>query len=104
MHIFSGGISNLSFSFRGNNVVREAIHSVFLYYAIQEGLDMGIVNPAMLQIYDDIPKELLGYVEDVVFNKRPDATDRLVDYAETIKKLISKKEESKNKLHGEKVI
>ncbi len=81
----SGGISNLSFSFRGNNVVREAIHSVFLYYAIQEGLDMGIVNPAMLQIYDDIPKELLGYVEDVVFNKRPDATDRLVDYAETIK-------------------
>ncbi|TLX72383.1 methionine synthase [Labilibacter sediminis] len=81
----SGGISNLSFSFRGNNVVREAIHSVFLYYAIKEGLDMGIVNPAMLQIYDDIPKELLTYVEDVVFNKRPDATDRLVDYAETIK-------------------
>ncbi|MCW3786079.1 methionine synthase [Plebeiibacterium sediminum] len=81
----SGGISNLSFSFRGNNVVREAIHSVFLYYAIKEGLDMGIVNPAMLQVYDDIPKELLEYVEDVVFNKRPDATDRLVDYAETIK-------------------
>ena len=81
----SGGISNLSFSFRGNNVVREAIHSVFLYYAIQEGLDMGIVNPAMLQVYDEIPKELLEYVEDVVFNKRPDATDRLVEYAETIK-------------------
>ncbi len=81
----SGGISNLSFSFRGNNVVREAIHSVFLYYAIKEGLDMGIVNPAMLQVYDDIPKELLEYVEDVVFNKRADATDRLVDYAETIK-------------------
>ncbi len=81
----SGGISNLSFSFRGNNVVREAIHSVFLYYAIQEGLDMGIVNPAMLQVYDDIPKELLAYVEDVVFNKREDATDRLVEYAETIK-------------------
>ncbi len=81
----SGGISNLSFSFRGNNVVREAIHSVFLFHAIKEGLDMGIVNPAMLQVYDDIPKELLEYVEDVVFNKRPDATDRLVEYAETIK-------------------
>jgi len=81
----SGGISNLSFSFRGNNVVREAIHSVFLYYAIQEGLDMGIVNPAMLQVYDDIPKALLEYVEDVVLNKRDDATDRLVEYAETIK-------------------
>lgn len=84
VHI-SGGISNLSFSFRGNNVVREAIHSVFLYHAIKEGLDMGIVNPAMLQIYDDIPKELLSYVEDIVFNKRPDATDRMVEYAETIK-------------------
>ena len=81
----SGGISNLSFSFRGNNVVREAIHSVFLFYAIKEGLDMGIVNPAMLQVYDDIPKELLEHVEDVVLNKRPDATDRLVEYAETIK-------------------
>ncbi len=81
----SGGISNLSFSFRGNNTVREAIHSAFLFHAIKEGLDMGIVNPAMLQIYDDIPKELLDYVEDVIFNKRPDATDRLVDYAETIK-------------------
>ena len=81
----SGGISNLSFSFRGNNVVREAIHSVFLYHAIQAGLDMGIVNPAMLQIYDDIPKELLEYTEDVVLNRRPDATERLVDYAEKIK-------------------
>jgi 5-methyltetrahydrofolate--homocysteine methyltransferase len=83
----SGGISNLSFSFRGNNVVREAIHSVFLYYAIQEGLDMGIVNPAMLQVYDDIPKELLTYVEDVVLNKREDATDRMVEYAESIKNI-----------------
>ncbi|WP_282036898.1 methionine synthase [Saccharicrinis aurantiacus] len=81
----SGGISNLSFSFRGNNVVREAIHSVFLYHAIKEGLDMGIVNPAMLQVYDDIDKELLGYVDDVVFNRRADATDRLVDYADKIK-------------------
>lgn len=81
----SGGISNLSFSFRGNDVVREAIHSVFLYYAIQAGLDMGIVNPSMLQVYDEIPKDLLGYVEDVVLNKRPDATERLVEFAETIK-------------------
>ncbi|GAF04221.1 homocysteine S-methyltransferase family protein [Saccharicrinis fermentans] len=99
----SGGISNLSFSFRGNNVVREAIHSVFLYYAIKEGLDMGIVNPAMLQVYDEIPKELLGYVEDVVFNKRPDATDRLVDYAETIKN-ITQKRVKLSKLLGERVI
>ncbi len=91
----SGGISNLSFSFRGNNVVREAIHSVFLYYAIKEGLDMGIVNPAMLQVYDDIPKELLTYVEDVVFNKRPDATDRLVDYADTIKNTTQEETEVK---------
>ena len=81
----SGGISNLSFSFRGNDVVREAIHSVFLYYAIQAGLDMGIVNPSMLQVYDEIPKDLLERVEDVVLNKRPDATERLVEFAETIK-------------------
>lgn len=94
VHI-SGGISNLSFSFRGNNHVREAIHSVFLYYAIKEGLDMGIVNPAMLQIYNDIPKELLEYVEDVVFNKRPDATDRLVDYAESIKNVQQEQGEVK---------
>ena len=81
----SGGVSNLSFSFRGNNVVREAIHSVFLYYAIQAGMDMGIVNPSMLQIYSEIPPELLVYVEDVVLNRRPDATDRLVEFAETLK-------------------
>ena len=81
----SGGISNLSFSFRGNDVVREAIHSVFLYYAIRAGLDMGIVNAGMLQIYEEIPEELLEYVEDVVLNRRPDATERLVDYAEKIK-------------------
>jgi 5-methyltetrahydrofolate--homocysteine methyltransferase len=81
----SGGISNLSFSFRGNNVVREAIHSVFLYYAIREGLDMGIVNAGMLQIYEDIPAELLEYVEDIVLNRRPDATERLVELAENLK-------------------
>ncbi len=81
----SGGISNLSFSFRGNDTVREAIHSVFLYHAIQAGLDMGIVNPAMLQVYDEIPKDLLELVEDVVLNKRADATERLIDFAEKIK-------------------
>lgn len=81
----SGGISNVSFSFRGNNTVREAMHSVFLYHAIRDGLDMGIVNPGMLQIYDEIPAELLELVEDVVLNRRSDATERLVDYAETIK-------------------
>ncbi|MFA9391244.1 MAG: methionine synthase [Prolixibacteraceae bacterium] len=81
----SGGISNVSFSFRGNDVVREAMHSVFLYYAIKAGLDMGIVNPGMLQIYDEIPKDLLELTEDVVLNRRADATERLVDYAEQIK-------------------
>jgi len=81
----SGGISNLSFSFRGNNVVREAIHSVFLYHAIREGLDMGIVNAGMLQIYEEIPAELLTYVEDIVLNRRPDATERMIEYAEKIK-------------------
>ncbi len=93
--MISGGISNLSFSFRGNNVVREAMHSVFLYYAIKEGMDMGIVNPAMLQVYDDIPKELLAYVEDVVLNKREDATERLIDYAEQIKGSVTQKAEVK---------
>jgi 5-methyltetrahydrofolate--homocysteine methyltransferase len=78
----SGGISNLSFSFRGNNRVREAIHSVFLYHAINAGLDMGIVNPAMLEIYDNIPKDLLQLTEDLVLNKRVDATQRLLVFAE----------------------
>ena len=77
----SGGISNLSFSFRGNDVVREAIHSVFLYHAIRAGLDMGIVNPGMLQVYDEIPAELLDYTEDLVLNRRPDATERILDYS-----------------------
>ncbi|GAA4893788.1 hypothetical protein GCM10023311_17980 [Flaviramulus aquimarinus] len=81
----SGGVSNVSFSFRGNNTVREAMHSVFLYHAIQAGMNMGIVNPAMLEIYDDIPKDLLKYVEDVVLNRRDDATERLLDFAETVK-------------------
>ncbi|WP_321286592.1 methionine synthase [uncultured Sunxiuqinia sp.] len=81
----SGGVSNVSFSFRGNNLVREAIHSVFLFHAIKAGLDMGIVNPGMLQIYDEIPKDLLEYVEDLVMNRRPDATERLLEFAQDLK-------------------
>jgi len=81
----SAGVSNVSFSFRGNNVVREAIHSVFLFHAIKAGLDMGIVNPGMLQIYDEIPKDLLERVEDLVLNRRPDATERLLEFAESLK-------------------
>ncbi len=80
----SGGVSNVSFSFRGNNPVREAMHSVFLYHAIKAGMNMGIVNPAMLEVYDDIPKDLLEHVEDVILNRREDATERLLDLAETV--------------------
>ncbi len=81
----SGGVSNVSFSFRGNDNVREAIHSAFLYHAIQHGMDMGIVNPSMLQIYDDVPKDLLTLIEDVLFDKNEDATEKLIDFAETVK-------------------
>jgi 5-methyltetrahydrofolate--homocysteine methyltransferase len=81
----SGGVSNVSFSFRGNDVVREAIHSAFLYHAIKQGMDMGIVNPTMLQIYDEVPKELLSLIEDVLLNRTNDATEKLVDFAEKLK-------------------
>ena len=81
----SGGVSNLSFSFRGNNVVREAIHSAFLYHAIRAGLDMAIVNAGQLVVYEDIPQELLQHVEDIIFNRRPDATERLVTFAKSVK-------------------
>jgi 5-methyltetrahydrofolate--homocysteine methyltransferase len=81
----SGGVSNVSFSFRGNNHVREAMHSAFLYHGIQNGMDMGIVNPAMLEVYDDIPKDLLERVEDVLLNRREDATERLMEFAEASK-------------------
>jgi 5-methyltetrahydrofolate--homocysteine methyltransferase len=81
----SGGVSNVSFSFRGNNKVREAMHSAFLYHAIKAGMDMGIVNPAMLEVYDDIPKDLLERVEDVLLNRRDDATERLLEFAEQVK-------------------
>jgi len=88
----SGGVSNVSFSFRGNNPVREAMHSVFLYHAIQAGMNMGIVNPTMLEVYDDIPKDLLEHVEDVMLNRRDDATERLLDFAESV---VGKAKESK---------
>jgi 5-methyltetrahydrofolate--homocysteine methyltransferase len=95
----SGGISNVSFSFRGNNVVREAMHSAFLYHAIKAGLDMGIVNAGQLEVYEEIPKDLLTLVEDVILNRRPDATERLVAFAETVKqkdKEVEKVEEWRN--------
>jgi 5-methyltetrahydrofolate--homocysteine methyltransferase len=81
----SGGVSNVSFSFRGNPVVREAMHSAFLYHGIREGMDMGIVNPSMLGVYDDIPKDLLERVEDVLLNRNDEATERLIEFAEGLK-------------------
>lgn len=95
----SGGVSNISFSFRGNDAVREAMHSAFLYAAIKAGMDMGIVNAGMIEVYDEIPKDLLERVEDVLFNRRPDATERLIEFAETVKhsgKVIEKNEEWRN--------
>lgn len=89
----SGGVSNVSFSFRGNDTVREAMHSVFLYHAIQAGMNMGIVNPAMLEVYDEINKELLGLVEDVILDKNEDATERLLDYSEKHKSVKKEKAE-----------
>jgi 5-methyltetrahydrofolate--homocysteine methyltransferase len=89
----SGGISNLSFSFRGNDIVREAMHAAFLYHAIHAGLDMGIVNAGQLAVYQDIPKDLLEHVEDVIFNRRPDATERLVTYAGQVKGAGTKREQ-----------
>jgi len=82
----SGGVSNLSFSFRGNDTVREAMHSAFLFHAIKAGMDMGIVNAGQLEVYEEIPKDLLEKVEDVILNRRADATERLIEFAETIKK------------------
>jgi 5-methyltetrahydrofolate--homocysteine methyltransferase len=81
----SGGVSNISFSFRGNDIVREAMHAAFLYHAVRAGMDMGIVNAGQLAIYEEVPKELLEHVEDVLLNRRPDATDRLIKLAETVK-------------------
>ncbi len=81
----SGGVSNLSFSFRGNNYIREAMHAVFLYHAIQQGMDMGIVNPGTSVLYTDIPSDILERIEDVVLNRRPDAAERLIETAEKLK-------------------
>ncbi|MDV7698526.1 methionine synthase [Chryseobacterium soli] len=89
----SGGVSNVSFSFRGNDTVREAMHSVFLYHAIQAGMNIGIVNPAMLEVYDEINKELLQLVEDVILDKREDATERLLEYSEKNKSVKKEKVE-----------
>ncbi|NDV79140.1 methionine synthase [Dysgonomonas sp. 511] len=91
----SGGVSNLSFSFRGNDYIREAMHAVFLYYAIQRGMDMGIVNPGQSVVYDDIQPDLRNLLEDVIFNRRPEATDELIEYAEKIKNEKSGETEQK---------
>ncbi|MDX1760712.1 MAG: methionine synthase, partial [Christiangramia sp.] len=88
----SGGVSNVSFSFRGNNPVREAMHSVFLYHAIKAGMNIGIVNPSLLEVYDEIPKDLLEHVEDVILDRRDDATERLLDFAENV---VGRKRENK---------
>lgn len=92
----SGGVSNISFSFRGNNKIREAMHSVFLYYAIKNGMDMGIVNPGMIQIYDDIPKDLLKLVDDVILNKFEDASEKLLEAASSYKSDSKEEDKSKN--------
>ena len=89
--LVSGGVSNVSFSFRGNNAVREAMHSAFLYHAIQHGMDMGIVNPEMIEIYDDIDPQLLEHVEDVLLDRREDATERLIEFAEGLKGITKEK-------------
>ena len=91
--LVSGGVSNISFSFRGNNAVREAIHSAFLFHAIQAGMDMGIVNAGQITVYQEINKELLERVEDVLLNRRPDATERLVDFAKTVEGQVQEKKE-----------
>ena len=96
----SGGVSNISFSFRGNNVVREAMHSAFLFHAIEAGLDMGIVNAGMIEVYDQIPKPLLTKVENVIFNVHPNATEELLNYAESVKGI--KKESKINQLEWRK--
>ncbi|MDR3118489.1 MAG: methionine synthase [Mediterranea sp.] len=96
----SGGISNLSFSFRGNNYIREAMHAVFLYHAIKQGLDMGIVNPATSVLYTDIPEDVLEKIEDVVLNRRPDAAERLVELAETLKNAAAGQPQSQTITRG----
>ena len=101
--LVSGGLSNVSFSFRGNNVVREAMHTAFLFHAIKSGLDMGIVNAGQLGIYDEIPKKLLKHIEDVLLNHREDATEQLVEFAGSVEKGKAKEKaigKSKGKSKG----
>jgi 5-methyltetrahydrofolate--homocysteine methyltransferase len=93
----SGGVSNLSFAFRGQNIIREAMHSAFLFHAIEAGMDMGIVNPAMLQIYDDIPKALLDLVEDLIFNRNENATESLLEYASQHQQETTEKKDTSTK-------
>jgi 5-methyltetrahydrofolate--homocysteine methyltransferase len=95
----SGGVSNLSFSFRGNNYIREAMHAVFLYHAIQQGMDMGIVNPATSVLYTDLPKDILNDIEDVVLNRRPDASERLIERAEKLKGQTMDVKENEQTVH-----
>ncbi len=97
----SGGVSNLSFSFRGNNTVREAMHSAFLYHAIKAGMDMGIVNAGQLEVYEEIPNDLLELVEDVILNRKQDATERLIEFAETV---IGKEKDELKKMNGETLL
>ena len=99
----SGGVSNVSFSFRGNTIVREAMHASFLYHAIQNGMNMGIVNPALLEVYDEVPEDLMNYVEDVLLDRRDDATERLLNFAENLKNVKKKEKKPDDSWRNEDV-
>ena len=99
----SGGVSNVSFSFRGNTIVREAMHASFLYHAIQNGMNMGIVNPALLEVYDEVPEDLMNYVEDVLLDRRDDATERLLNFAENLKDVKKKNKKPDDSWRNEDV-
>ena len=99
----SGGVSNVSFSFRGNAIVREAMHASFLYHAIQNGMNMGIVNPTLLEVYDEVPEDLMNYVEDVLLDRRDDATERLLNFAENLKDVKKKEKKSDDSWRNEDV-
>ena len=99
----SGGVSNVSFSFRGNTIVREAMHASFLYHAIQNGMNMGIVNPTLLEVYDEVPEDLMNYVEDVLLDRRDDATERLLNFAENLKDVKKKEKKSDDSWRNEDV-
>ena len=99
----SGGVSNVSFSFRGNTIVREAMHASFLYHAIQNGMNMGIVNPTLLEVYDEVPEDLMNYVEDVLLDRRDDATERLLNFAENLKNVKKKEKKPDDSWRNEDV-